>query len=71
MDWLCCALHEYAIKMSYSLTKPTKWHVHPAKIQISLGIRQVRSEPSLSAWKTEWMSMDYWCIAYFIGLLKQ
>ena len=31
------------------MTKPTKWHVRPAKTQISLGIRQVWSEFSLSA----------------------
>ena len=31
------------------MTKPTKWHVHPAKTQISLGIRPVWSETSLSA----------------------
>ena len=33
------------------MTKPTKWHVRPAKIQISLGIRPVWSESSLSAWR--------------------
>ena len=31
--------------------KTNKWHVHPAKTQISLGIRRVRSESSLSAWR--------------------
>ena len=31
------------------MTKPTKWHVRPAKTQISLGIRQVCSESSLCA----------------------
>ena len=31
------------------MTKPTKWHVRPAKTQISLGIHPVRSESSLSA----------------------
>ena len=30
-------------KMSRLMTKPTKWHVRPAKTQISLGIRPVRS----------------------------
>ena len=30
-------------------TKPTKWHVRPAKTQISLGIRLVWPEYSLSA----------------------
>ena len=29
------------------MSKPTKWHVRPAKTQISLGIRPVWSEPSL------------------------
>ena len=27
--------------LSRLMTKPTKWHVRPAKIQISLGIRPV------------------------------
>ena len=31
------------------MTKPTKWHVHPAKTQISLGICPVWSVSSLSA----------------------
>ena len=31
------------------MTKPTKWHVHPAKTQISLGVRPVWSESSLCA----------------------
>ena len=33
------------------MTKPTKWHVRSAKTQISLGIRPVWSESSLSAWR--------------------
>ena len=33
------------------MTKPTKWHVCPAKTQISLGIRPVWSETSLSTWR--------------------
>ena len=33
------------------MTKPTKWHVRPAKTQISLGIRPVWSESLLSAWR--------------------
>ena len=41
-----CFLH-----MSRLATKPTKWHVRPAKTQISLGIRPVWSESSLSAWR--------------------
>ena len=37
--------------LSHLMTKPTKWHVPPAKTQISLGIRPVWSESSLSAWR--------------------
>ena len=33
------------------MTKPTKWHVRPAKTRISLGIRPVWPESSLSAWR--------------------
>ena len=33
------------------MTKPIKWHVRTAKIQISLGIYPIWSEPSLSAWR--------------------
>ena len=40
--------------MSRIVTKPTKWHVRPAKTQISLGIRPVWSESSLSAWRKLW-----------------
>ena len=36
--------------VSRLMTKPTKWHVRPAKTQISLDIRPVWSESSLSAW---------------------
>ena len=31
------------------MTKPTKWHVRPAKTQISLGIQSIWSESSLCA----------------------
>ena len=37
------------------MTKPTKWHVHPAKTQISLGICPVWSESSLRA---QWVAME-------------
>ena len=37
--------------MNRLLTKHTKWHVRPAKTQISLGIRAVWSESSLSTWR--------------------
>ena len=35
--------------MSHCTTKPTKWHVHPAKTQIRLGIRPVWSESSVGS----------------------
>ena len=38
-------------EMSRLMTKPAKWHVCPAKTQISLGIRPVWSVSSLSAWR--------------------
>ena len=41
--------------MSCLMTKPTKWYVHPAKTQISLGIRPVWSESSLCA---QWIAKE-------------
>ena len=38
------------IKFSRLMTKPTKWHVRPAKTRISMGICPDCSESSLSAW---------------------
>ena len=38
------------LQLSHLMTKPTKWHMRSAKAQISLGIRPVWSESSLSAW---------------------
>ena len=38
--------------MSMRMAKSTEWPVRPAKTQISMGIRPVWSEPSLSAWKS-------------------
>ena len=40
--------------LSRLMTKPTKWHVVPAKTQISLGIRSVWSESLLC---THWVAM--------------
>ena len=37
------------------MTKPIKWHVRPAKTQISLGIRLVWAESSLC---TQWVAKD-------------
>ena len=42
------------------MTKPTKWHVRPAKIQISLGIRHVWSESSLFAWRMAGSLATHW-----------
>ena len=42
------------------MTKPTKWHVCPAKTRISLGIRQVWSESSLSAWRKFGYLATHW-----------
>ena len=43
--------YSLSIHMSRLMTKPTKRHVRQAKTQISLGIRPVGSESSLSAWR--------------------
>ena len=46
--------------MSRCMTKPTKWHVHTAKTQISLGICPVCSEFSLSTWRKLVFSATHW-----------
>ena len=46
--------------LSRLMTKPTKWHVRPAKTQISLGIRPVWSESSLSAWRKIGSLATHW-----------
>ena len=46
--------------MSRLMTKPTKWHVCPAKAQSSLGIRPVWSESSLSAWRKLGSLATHW-----------
>ena len=46
--------------MSHLMTKPTKWHVRPAKTQINLGIRPVWSESPLSAWRKIGPLTTYW-----------
>ena len=50
-NWNQLQLLSSNIEMSRLTTKPTKQHVRPAKTQISLGIRPVWSESSLSAWR--------------------
>ena len=42
------------------MTKPTKWHVRPAKTQISLGIRPVSSESSLFTWRKLGSMATHW-----------
>ena len=42
------------------MTKPTEWSVGPAKTQISLGIRPVWSESSLSTWRNIGPSATHW-----------
>ena len=42
LKWLLQA-RSHLQQMSHHMTKPTKWHVRPAKTQISLGIRPVWS----------------------------
>ena len=68
------------------MTKPTKWHVHPAKTQISLGIRQSRSawafaqsdQSSLSAWIlwSDWAAAQadpslQWAHSHFVGFVMK
>ena len=48
------------LKLSCLMTKPTKWHVHPAKTQISLGIHPVWSESLLSAWRKLGSLATHW-----------
>ena len=50
--------------LSHDMTKPTKKCVHPAKTQISLGIRPVWSECSLRA---QWVAKDQ---AFFMRTAK-
>ena len=50
----------YDSHLSRLMTKPTKWHVRPAKTQISLCIRPVWSESSLSAWRKLGSSATHW-----------
>ena len=51
------ALFKY---MSHCMTKPTKWPLCPAKTEISLDIRPVWSEWSLSAWRKLGSLATHW-----------
>ena len=54
-------LHEsQSYYLSRLATKPTKWHVLPAKSQTSLGLHPVRSESSLSARRSIGSLAVYW-----------
>ena len=55
-----CAFMSLVNQMSRLTTKPTKWHVRPAKTQISLGIHPVWSESSLSAWRKLGSLATHW-----------
>ena len=46
--------------MSRIMTNPTKWHMRPAKTQISLGIRPDWSESSLSPWRKHRSLATHW-----------
>ena len=50
LDIKNCHLKHY---LSHLMTKPTKWHLRPAKTPISLGIRPVWSESSQC---TQWVA---------------
>ena len=56
-QWVSSYIYKFLrlANMSQLVTKPTKWHVRPAKTQISLGIRPVWSESSLCA---HWVAKD-------------
>ena len=51
-----CSYHQ----LSHLMGKPTKWHVRPAKTQISLGIRPVWPASSLSAWRKLGFLATHW-----------
>ena len=48
------------LEMTRLMTKPTEWIMRPAKTQISLGIRPVWSESSLSAWRKLGSLATHW-----------
>ena len=58
--WKTGDLNLFVPHMSRLMTKPTKWHVRPVKTQISLGIRPVWSESSLSAWRKIGSLANHW-----------
>ena len=60
---VCCCTSVFVgelDKMSRLMTKPTKWHVRPAKTQINPVIRPVWSESSLSVWRKLGSLATHW-----------
>ena len=65
------------LPMSSLMTKPTRWHVRPAKTQISQGICPVWSESLLSTWRKLGSLATYWvqiwvfagCTCYSVGFV--
>ena len=57
-----CWLFQFLLfyDLSHLMTKPTKWHVRPAKTRISLSLRQVWSASSLSAWRKLGSLATHW-----------
>ena len=53
-------IHSVSHNLSHLMTKPTKWHVRPAKTQISLGIHPVWSESSMSACRKLGSPATHW-----------
>ena len=64
--WSRSTMFAHICLFKWAMTKLTKWHVCPAKTQISLGIHPVWSESSLSAWRklgslaTHWAHSEDW-----------
>ena len=56
-------VHPSCSYLSRLMTKQTKWHVRPAKPQISLGIRPVWSEYSLSARRKLGSLATHWALS--------
>ena len=54
LQWVCYEVFRRR------MTKPTKWPLRPAKTQISLCVRPVWSESSLSAWRNIESSGTHW-----------
>ena len=66
LEIVCAVTLWVGTEVSRLMIKPTKWHVRPAKTQISLGIHPVWSVSSLAAWRklgslaTHWVQSKDW-----------